>query len=49
MHEVASLLGNVIAEQELLPIAIGMLKDNLEVREGIIANLPQLYLVLDSH
>jgi serine/threonine-protein phosphatase 4 regulatory subunit 1 len=47
IHEIAKILGSELTQEELLPILIHFLKDTLEVKEGVLSNLPQFISVLE--
>lgn len=46
LHEIAKILGPELTEKELIPVLAHFMRDNDDVKEGVVENLPKFLLVL---
>lgn len=41
LHEIAKILGPELTEKELIPVLAHFMRDNDDVKEGVVENLPK--------
>jgi len=49
VFELAKILGSEMTESELMPVVFYFMKDVDDVKEGVMASLPELVAALDEH